>query len=234
MGKEQFSASCTLCLLQEKEVAPFLKQFELQGVQISLHPSYGSLRIVFSHDRPLQPLIEQVEKRFPTYFLGEKTIEEAIHKEMSQRQKTVGLAESCTGGAIAARLVTVPGASDFFSGSIVAYSKDWKERFLGLKRDVLIQSGAVSLEAVKAMVEALFSETNIDYAVAVSGWAGPSKGIDPKSIGTVYIAVGKRGEKMDAGRIISPLDRAGTIELTLQTALSALWRRVAHNALTLS
>lgn len=227
--EDRFFGSCTLCLLQEKEVAPFLKQFASQGVQVSLYPSYGSLHITFSHTKSLHPFIQQVEQRFPDYFLGEQTIEEAVHKEMVQRQKTLGLAESCTGGAMAARLVTVPGASNFFSGSIVAYSNDWKEHFLNLKRDTLRKFGTVSLEIVKEMVLGLFTETNIDYAVAVSGQVG-----DQKNKGTIYIAIGKRGEKIDAGRIISPLDRQESIELTVQTALGALWRRVAHNAFTLS
>jgi nicotinamide-nucleotide amidase len=232
--KRSFVGTCSLCLLKEKEVSLFLKELETDHTKISLESSLGSLHITLSSDQPIEPLVNQIAKRFPDYFLGNETIQEAIHREMTARKKTLGLAESCTGGAIGARLVTVPGASSFFSGSIVAYSNEWKQRFLGLKRDTLSQKGAVSLETVQQMVIGLFAETNIDYAVAVSGTAGPSGGDEKKPVGTIYIAVAKRGEKIDAGRIMSSLDRLQSIELTLQTALGALWRRVAHNTFTLS
>ena len=234
VDKKRFFGTCSLCLLKEKEVAPFLKELETATVQMEVHPSCGSLRITLSSDQPIEPLVTLIAKRFPDYFLGNETIQEAIYREMTTRKKTLGLAESCTGGASGARLVTVPGASRFFAGSIVAYSNDWKQRFLGLKRDTLVQAGAVSLATVKQMVLSLFAETNVDYAVAVSGVAGPSGGEEEKSVGTIYIAVAKRGEKIDAGRIMSSLDRLGSIELTLQTALGALWRLVAHNTFTLS
>lgn len=234
MKKERFSGTCFLCLLKEKEVVPFLQELEKHGTEIKVQSFCGALQIDISSDEPIDSLLDSIGARFRGYFLGEDTIESAIHKEMTVRKKTLGFAESCTGGAMAARMTSLPGASSFFSGSIVAYSNDWKERFLGLKRDTLLQGGAVSLQTVRGMVEALFRETNIDYAVAVSGFAGPSFGVDKKDLGTIYIAVGKRGEKIDAGRIISSLDRSGSIELTLQTALGALWRRVVHNAFTLS
>lgn len=232
--RQYFVGTCSLCLLKEKEAALFLKELETDQTKITLQASIGSLHITLSSDRPIEPLMGLIAKRFPDYFLANETIQEAIHREMTARKKTLGLAESCTGGAIGARLATVPGASSFFSGSIVAYSNDWKQRFLGLKRDALVEKGAVSLETVRQMVVGLFAETNVDYAVAVSGTMGPSGGDEKNPVGTIYIAVAKRGEKIDAGRIMSSLDRLESIELTLQTALSALWRRAAHNLFTLS
>ena len=217
MTHEKFFGRCFLCLLHEKEVAPFLKEIKTKDVEIALDPSLGSLQITFSSQTPVDSFIEKVAKRFPDYFLGEKPIAEALQIEMKNRKKTLGVAESCTGGAIGAKLTSVPGASSFFSGSIVAYSNDWKERFLGLKRDALLKSGAVSSATVKEMAEALFAETNVDYAIAVSGFAGPSSGDEheKEQVGTVYIAVAKRGEKTDVGKISSSLDRLGSIELTV-------------------
>jgi PncC family amidohydrolase len=223
----KFVDHCFLCLLKEKEVLPFLKTLEKESVQITIQSAPGILHLTFSSEEVVEPYLEQVAQKFPSYFFKDTTLQEMIQKEMVQRKKTLGLVESCTGGAIAARLVTVPGASNFFAGSIVAYSNEWKSHFLGLKRDRLLKNGAVNLETVREMVSALFSETNIDYAVAVSGLAGESQG-------EIYIAVGKRGEKIDAGRIMGPPDRLDAIELALQTALSALWRRLQHNVFTLS
>jgi|GEM_PF-425917 len=234
LKRDRFLGSCSLCLLREKDVAFFFKELQTDGVEIVCYPSPGFLHITFASNRPVEPFINQVAQKFPSYFLQEGSLEQAIHQEMIRRKKTLGLAESCTGGAVAACLTKLPGASQFFSGSVVTYSNDWKERFLGLKRDTLLQKGAVSLETVQQMVLGLFAETEVDYALAVSGLVGPSSGKEKMPVGTIYIAVGKRGEKVDAGRIMSSLDRLGSIELTVQTALSALWRRIAHNTFTLS
>ena len=223
---------CTLCLLQEKEVAPWLKTLERPDLEIKITPSYGTLEITF---RGLDSdLINQVQKKFPTFFIGEGTIEEAVHRELILRKKTLSLAESCTGGALAACLTKIPDASLYFNGSIVAYSNAWKERFLGVRRDTLSKIGAVSLEVVEEMIQGLFDETETDFAVAVSGILGPKGATAEKPVGTVYIGVGKRGEKTDIGKILAPSDRLSGTEFTVKTALGALWRRVVHNAWTFS
>jgi nicotinamide-nucleotide amidase len=233
-GQPMQHKQCFLSLLQEKEVAPFLKEIATQEVKITVHPCIGTLRIAFESRQSVDPWIERVAQRFSDYFIGDMAIEEAVHLAMIKEKKTLGLAESCTGGSIAARLTALPGASAFFAGSIVAYSNEWKERFLGLKRDLLLRHGAVSIETVREMASSLLAETNIDYAIAVSGVAGPGGGSPNIPVGTVYIALGERGGKIDAGRIVTHLDRADSIELTLQTALGALWRRVVHHRFTLS
>src|SRR5690606_33593982 len=114
-----------------------------------------------------------VRKKFPSFFYGEGKIEEVLQKEFTARKKTLALAESCTGGAIAAKLVTVPDASQYLIGSIVAYSNAWKERFLQVSRTTLEKKGAESKEVVVEMVKGLLNETDADYVVAISGIAGP-------------------------------------------------------------
>jgi len=103
-------------------------------------------------------------------------IVENIRNELIRRKKKLGLAESCTGGAVAARITSVPDASLFFLGSIVAYSPGWKEQFLQVSRKTLEEKSSESAEVVREMVVGLFAETEVDYAVAVSGFAGPGGG----------------------------------------------------------
>lgn len=234
MAVNPFSKKCNLCLLREIEVDPFLKTLQAPGLEIKTEPSLGSLQIIFSADYPVDDLIHKVQRKFPTFFIGDKKIEEAIHTEMIGRKKTLSIAESCTGGAMAARIVSIAGASLFFSGSIVTYSNAWKERFLNVRHDTLINHGAVSAETVREMAQGLFDETESDYAVAISGILGPKGEVTEKPIGTVFIAVAKRGEKMDVGRISVPQERGSGIEMTIQTALGALWRRLVHNTATFS
>ncbi len=231
-GKRLLTRHATLCLLRELEVDPFLRTLKTPDVEIGIYPSYGSLQVTFKSERPVDPEIEKLKKQFPTFFVGEGTVAEALHREMISRNKTLCLAESCTGGAIAARLVSIPDASLYFAGSIVSYSNQWKERFLKVRHDTISRHGAVSCETVQEMVEGLFEETDCDYAIAVSGTFGPKGGSAQKPVGTVFIAVAKRKEPIDIGRLSAPKDRAAAIEFTVQTALGALWRRLIHNTPT--
>jgi PncC family amidohydrolase len=225
---------CTLALLREVEVDPFLRKLEAPGLEIGIYPSYGSLQVVFRSPHPVDSLIRKVEEQFPTFFVGDETLDEAVHREMIARKKTLSLAESCTGGALAARIAAIPDASLFFAGAIVAYSNLWKERFLGVRHDTLSRKGAVSKETAEEMIKGLFEETESDFAVAVSGTLGPKGGTAQKPVGTVYIAVAERGKEIDVGRLSAPQDRKAGIEFSVQTALGVLWRRIKHNLATFS
>jgi nicotinamide-nucleotide amidase len=153
---------------------------------------------------------------------------------MIAQKKKLALAESCTGGMIAARLTQIPGASKFFLGSLVVYSDAWKERFLQVSHTTLKEEGSVSQKVVEEMSASLLMETDADFAIAVSGIAGPGGGTAKKPVGTIYFAIQERGKRCDSGKILAPPDRASAIELSTQTALGALWRRLVHNAFTFS
>lgn len=209
------------CLLTEKEAAPYAS---------SIQPFVGGIQATFPDEQEAKAF----RKRFAQFIYEEPTLAEAVHHAFIARKKKLALAESCTGGALAARLVAIPDASRYLLGSIVAYSNEWKERFLQVSHSTIKKEGAVSRSAVIEMVEGLFAETNADFAVAVSGLVGPSGGTEKKPVGTIYIAVGERGHPIDAGKIQARPDRASGIELALQTALGVLWRRLVHHTLTLS
>ncbi len=232
----EYIRKCSLCLLNEKEVAPFLQELRKNHprVEMALFPALGTVQIMFQSETPVDHLVREVERKFPSFFYGEGKIEEALHREMIARKKTLALAESCTGGHIASKIVSIPGASKFFLGSIVAYTNEWKERFLQVSRTTLKQKGAVSREVVIEMVQGLFQETEADYAAAISGIAGPKGGTKEKPIGTIYIAIGQRRQKIDAGPIHAPPERISAIDLSVHLTLGALWRRLVHNTATFS
>ncbi|MCE9106868.1 competence/damage-inducible protein A [Bacteroides pyogenes] len=133
---------------------------------------------------------------------------------------TVSTAESCTGGSIAARISSVPGCSDYFRGSIVAYSNDIKNMLLGVSAETLKKHGAVSEETVTEMVKGAMKAMKTDCAVATSGIAGPGGGTPEKPVGTIWIAVGYKNEirtyrqETNRGRSMN-MERAGNNALLM-------------------
>jgi nicotinamide-nucleotide amidase len=126
----------------------------------------------------------------------ERSIAEIVLGLCRERGLTLATAESCTGGMVAARLTAVPGASEVFLGSIVAYADGVKEAGLGVPAPVLAEHGAVSAEAAAAMARGARERLGADVAVAVTGVAGPGGGTDEKPVGLVFAhAVGPDGEK---------------------------------------
>ncbi len=112
----------------------------------------------------------------------------ALIKHLKTRQKTVSTAESCTGGYIAHLLTKPAGASAYFRGSVVAYANDTKIKLLGVKPETLQTYGAVSRECVEQMARGVRQVLETDYAIAVSGIAGPDGGTPEKPVGTIWIA----------------------------------------------
>ena len=171
-------------------------------------------------------------RKFASFYLDYPTIEEAIHNAFVEKGKTLALAESCSGGAMAACLTALPNVSKYFLGSIVSYGNEMKEGILGVSEHTLMKYGAVSRQTVNEMLNGLFEYTTADYAVAVTGLAGPGGGTEEKPVGTVCIAIGQREEVSDSGVIHAQGPRSLVVAYTVNTALGALWRRVVHNERT--
>ena len=125
------------------------------------------------------------------YIVGEdcETLDELVHKTLTERGLTLATAESCTGGNIARLLTAQAGASVYFKGGVVAYSNEVKESVLGVKHSTLETHGAVSEETVREMAEGVRTRLGTDLAIATTGIAGPDGGTSEKPVGTVWIAV---------------------------------------------
>ncbi len=114
---------------------------------------------------------------------------EKIIMKLTKGQQTITFAESCTGGRIAAAFTAISGASNVLHGSCVTYSNDIKHLWLGVDEEVLEKFGAVSQPCVAQMLEGIQRLAGSDYAIAVSGIAGPTGGTELKPVGTVYIGL---------------------------------------------
>jgi nicotinamide-nucleotide amidase len=181
--------------LLEIYVDPLIREMkqEYPLIDFGIYPSYGLVGISMeSKDKALldEPY-ERLKKTYLSNFYESKSgkLEEAIKDKFDSLNKTLGLAESCTGGAIGAKLVEVAGASSYFKGSIVSYSNEIKERILNVKNETLAKHGAVSQETVVEMAHAALDIFESDVAVSVSGIAGPEGGSNEKPVGTIWACI---------------------------------------------
>ena len=105
-------------------------------------------------------------------------------------EKTVGTAESCTGGRIAEAIIAVPGASRYFKGGIISYTNEVKESLLGVSHELLEEKTAFCEEVAIAMVKGACKTLDVDYAISATGIAGPSGGTKDIPVGTIWLACG--------------------------------------------
>lgn len=145
-------------------------------------------------------------------------LEKAILLLMAKNKQTLSLAESCTGGYLAHLFTSLPGASGVFVGGAVSYSYEMKERMLGVNPDTLWETGAVSEETVREMAEGALRNFSSDYAIAVTGIAGPDGGTPEKPVGTVWIAVATK-DKTSAKKYVFGNKRIQNIERTATNAM---------------
>ncbi len=119
-----------------------------------------------------------------------KIISREISELLWEMEKTVGTAESCTGGRIAEAIIAVPGASKYFKGGIISYVNEIKESLLGVDAQVLAENTAVCEEVAVQMVRGACKSLNTDYAISATGIAGPSGGTKDIPVGTIWLACG--------------------------------------------
>lgn len=180
----------------EEALPPYLK--------LAYLPNPGAVRLRLSaYEVEGESVAREIAERFealkqiiPEYVVGYETatVQELVHRTLTERGETLATAESCTGGTIAARFTAMAGASAYFRGGVVAYSNDLKQQVLGVSADDLERFGAVSEPVARQMAEGIRRLAGSDYAVATTGIAGPAGGSEEKPVGTVWIAVaGPRG-----------------------------------------
>lgn len=149
-------------------------------------------------------------------------IAEAVHRFLTDRKLTLSLAESCTGGQLAAHLTCLPGASKYFLGSVVAYSNEMKTRLLQVPEELIQKHGSVSGEVVEAMCKGILQLTHSDLAIAVTGIAGPDGGTPQKPVGTIWAAIGGRGAVPHVWTFLAHGSRETIIEEAVNVILAKL------------
>ena len=168
-------------------------------IKLAYLPQPGMVRLRLSGSgndmASIHDLVEEeaskLSKLIPEYIYGtdDDRLEVIIGKLLKEKNCSLATAESCTGGYIAHLITSVPGSSEYFKGSIIAYHNDVKEQMLGVMPETLEEFGAVSAEVVTEMAIGAQSNLNVDYVIAISGIAGPDGGSKEKPVGTTWIAI---------------------------------------------
>jgi nicotinamide-nucleotide amidase len=157
------------------------------------------------------------------YGAGEEELEAVVVRRLTSQGKTLALAESCTGGCIAHRVTNVPGASAVLLAGLVTYSNEAKRKFLGVQAETLARHGAVSEAVALEMAQGARFQTGADYALSVTGIAGPAGGTGAKPVGTVFVGLAGPFSTL-VERYFNPYDRETFKQVTAQQALDLLRR----------
>jgi nicotinamide-nucleotide amidase len=222
----------------EAKLAEILTSFEagLPGfIKLAYLPSSGIIKLRLTgtgNDRGLisDSIEEQVNKLYaiiPELIYGEneESLEMVIGKLLREKKETLSTAESCTGGNIAHMITSVPGSSNYFTGSVIAYDNRVKTQLLGIDEKLIEKEGAVSEPVVKAMAEGARRLMKTDYSVATSGIAGPDGGTKEKPVGTLWLAVASESGTVTEKHTFST-DRTANITRFSLVALNLLRKQI--------
>jgi nicotinamide-nucleotide amidase len=183
--------------------------------------AYGTNRAAMETE--VEKQVNLLLELIPEYVFGydNDNLATAVGHLLMQLNRTMAVAESCTGGNIAHYITSNPGSSAYFKGGIVAYSNDVKVKLLGVPAGIIEKEGAVSQQVAEAMAIGARKSLGADYAVSTTGIAGPDGGSEEKPVGTVWIAVaGPSG--VSSKKYVFKHNRERNIIRSTQTALNLL------------
>ena len=218
----------------ESLLAALINDFERslpEEIRLAYLPAYGTVRLRLSTsgvdrlavEKNIDREFDKMKSLISDYLVSDsdESMTEVVGRMLQQKNKTLATAESCTGGAIASLVTSIPGASGWFCGSVVSYTNEVKQEVLQVKAHTLEAYGAVSEQTVIEMLQGVIKNLNTDYGIAVSGIMGPGGGNEEKPVGTVWIAVGN-AQKHVTRKLKQRFDRIKNIEVTATQALNEL------------
>ena len=226
----------------ESVIAELLKDFEPalpEHIKLAYLPNYGMVKLRLTAkgnskaevETEMQPYFEKLQDLVKEYLVTneDEGLEIVVGKLLKAKNKTMGTAESCTGGYIAHLITSVAGSSAYYKGSVVSYDNTVKENLLGVQHEILMSAGAVSKETVIQMANGAVQTLKVDYALATSGIMGPGGGSEDKPVGTVWIAVASK-EKTETLKLNLRFDRQRNIAMTAANALNFLRKFILSDA----
>ena len=203
-----------------------------QHIKIAYLPSFGKVRLRISAKGNDEEIIKkevsnsvlELNALISDVIVGydeDASIEKSVGDLLKKHNKTLSVAESLTGGRIASELVSIAGASAYFKGGFITYTAELKEQLLGVSKQVIEEFTVVSKEVVKEMAIGCLERLKTDYAIAVTGNAGPTTDHNDKSVGLVYIAIAKENN-VDVHEFNFGKPREKVINRTVTKALELL------------
>lgn len=200
-----------------------------EGLGLAYLPSPGLVRLRLTGKRNeqdktlIEKYIDQLSQRLEKFVFGfdGALLPQVVGQLLMDKELTVSTVESCTGGALASSITSIPGSSGYYLGSFLTYSNQLKNKLTGVSEQDLMDFGAVSQQVVEAMALGGLKNLETDYCVATSGVAGPDGGSDEKPVGTVWIGVASKN-RVFSKRFQFGTDRSRNIEISVNTALNLL------------
>lgn len=233
-GQDQiFSQAFKVYGLTESKLDDLVKPIGLEpGIKLSFRAHYPdlTLRVTVAGASEEQRRFIETCKRIRLilgshiYAEGDTTLEQRVGQLLSERHRTLALAESCTGGLISHRITGIAGSSAYYLGGVTSYANDVKVKLLGVTPATLEKYGAVSQETALEMSHGIRERIGADFGLSVTGIAGPSGGTPEKPVGTVWISIAQ-AKNHEAKLFQFHGDRERIILGTSQAALN--WLRLA-------
>lgn len=207
-----------------------MEGFARPGVVIGYRASMPEVQVKLHLEPGIDaaPLVEEARARLGDVVFGVDTgpLAEVVGARLRARGETVAVAESCTGGRLAAAITGVPGASDYFLGGALVYSNAEKVRQCGVDPDAMAEHGAVSEVVARQLAEGVAARVGSTWGIGVTGVAGPGGGSPEKPVGTVHIALSGPGGTRHR-KVYLPFDRERVMVFGVGAALDLL-RRATH------
>lgn len=228
--------------LGESAIAEKLEDWENNlpsYIKFAYLPNLGRVRLRLSakgHDRValIKDIDEQIQKLYPLIgdiIYGEEEVDGNVEKQigtfLTDKNMTLSTAESFTGGSIAERITSVPGASNYFKGSLVCYATEMKVQLLGVPQELIDKHSVVSEEVAIAMANNVKTKMGTDFAIATTGNAGPTKGDSDADVGTVYIAIGTPSGTF-AQKFVMGQHRNRVVKKSVNKAFELLYKEILN------
>jgi nicotinamide-nucleotide amidase len=211
----------------ELQVGPVLDALPHDHVELGINVGGGEVTVRVRHRRDPEAeaqtgrLVAALEAAVPVYSTDGRTVDDLVADELRSRGMKLAVAESCTGGRLGGRITARPGSSEYFAGGVISYSDQAKVDLLDVPPGMLAQYGAVSEEVAGAMAEGARAALRADYALSITGVAGPDGGTPEKPVGLVYIGcAGPDGTRVRRGDF--PGDRETVRTFSATSALHLL------------
>ena len=230
---KQHISTCKCYGMGESDIQAALAEFPTShpGIELAFRPSFPEISITFK--APDAATLDAASAHARQILKGtvfaweDISIPTALGRALLEKQLTIAVAESCTGGLIGHEITQVPGSSAYFKGAVVSYDNDVKIDLLGVDRQLIIDHGAVSAQVATAMAQRARTLLNSDIALATSGVAGPGGGTEEKPVGLVHIAVAHEGGIEHHEHRFKGYDRA-----RVKKAAAWMAMRIALNAIS--
>jgi len=232
--KEQIIKTLRFFDLNETDLNQFINTFPdeiLSSIKIGYYPVFPEVKLILrgKNEKDLHVFIERLKEKFAPYLISEKdkNLPQVIGELLQERKEKLATAESCTGGLLASFITSVSGSSLYFDRGFVTYSPESKIELLGVNPETIKKFDVVSYEVAIEMAEGARKKTGVDYALSITGFAGPTGGTPENPVGTVYIGFSYKN-KIKAFRFSFLGERRDIQILASYTSLDILRRYLLY------